>query len=64
MTIADAAKRIRFHLAPDQAAQLMTRVQRRVRPGDPGEAFLRALRDEMVAAGVIRPDEWMLVDAR
>jgi hypothetical protein len=64
MTIADAAKRIRFHLPPDQATQLLARVQRRVRPQDTGEAFLRALRDEMIAAGIVRPDEWVLTDVR
>ena len=60
MTIADAAKRIRFHLPPAEATALLARVQRRVTPEDPGDVFLRALRDEMIAARILRPDEWVV----
>ena len=64
MTIDEAAKRIRFHLPPERASELLARVQRRVGPDDPGEAFLRALRAEMLAERIIRPDEWVLTDVR
>lgn len=60
MTIDEAAKRIRFHLPPIEAAHLVERVQQRVQPDAPGDAFLRALRDEMVEARIIRPDEWVV----
>lgn len=58
MTIAEAAKVIRFHLDRPRAEALLARVQRRVRPGDDADAYLRALREEMLAARLIRPEQW------